>query len=599
MDHASPRLQLKDISFSIGRSQLFRGVDLAVEQRARICLVGQNGCGKSTLMRMIVGLIEPDDGTIAIQPGTRITYMPQEPVFPADKTALEYVTNQDHVNEYEAKSLLDALGIPYDKQLANLSGGEARRVSLAFALVTEPDILLLDEPTNHLDVATIEWLEKKIKSIQSSVIMISHDRAFLKNTTKTTLWLYKGVIRRLNQGYAHFQDWADKLVEEETKSLIKADKLIEAETEWSQGGISARRKRNQGRLARLHAMREQRAQQLRTLKLGCLEASAGDISSKSVIEVDEITKSYGDRTLIKNFTTKVVRGDRIGIIGPNGTGKTTLLKIMIGELKPDSGSVKISKRLEPLYLDQNRTKLDPSKTILETLCPGGGDMVKVMGKPKHVMAYIKEFLFHPDQLRGPVSVLSGGEKNRLLLAMSLAQDSNLLILDEPTNDLDMDTLDRLQDMLSAYDGTLLIVSHDRAFLDNVVTSTIVMEGDGTTVEYAGGYEDYLLQKRGGHHKHSKPVEEKKKPVLEAAPKESPKKLSFKDQYALTHIPKQIKELDKEIHSIEAALADPDLYSQPDKVHKLAEDLHAAKLKKDELEHQWLELEMLREQIEGK
>jgi ATP-binding cassette subfamily F protein uup len=602
MEKASPLLQLKDISFAIGSSQLFRSVDLAVDSRARICLVGQNGCGKSTLMRLIVGLVEPDDGTMAIRPGTRITYMPQEPSFPPDKTALEYITEQEHVNEYEAKALLDALEVAYDKHLDNLSGGEARRVSLAFALVTDPDILLLDEPTNHLDVATIEWLENKLRSFRGSVVMISHDRTFLKNTTKTTLWLYKGAIRRLNQGYAHFEEWADKLVEEETKSQIKQDKIIEAETEWSHGGISARRKRNQGRLARLHELRAQRAQQLRTLKLGRLETSSSDISSKSIIEVENITKAYGDRTLLKDFTTKIVRGDRIGIIGPNGSGKTTLLKIMIGDMKPDTGSVKISKRLQPLYLDQNRTKLDPSKTILETLCPGGGDMVKVMGKPKHVMAYIKEFLFHPDQLRGPVSVLSGGEKNRLLLALSLAQDSNLLILDEPTNDLDMDTLDRLQDMLAAYDGTLIIVSHDRAFLDNVVTSTIVMEGDGTAIEYAGGYEDYLLQKRGGAgKKQESPGAEKTKKYsnVSGKPMEKPKKLTFKDQYALTHLPKQIKALDEEIHKLEAALNNPDLYAAgPEKAHEIAHDLQVAKAKKDELEHQWLELEMLREEIEG-
>jgi len=603
MSRESPPLQLKDIKFSIGSSVLFRKVDLAVESRARICLVGRNGCGKSTLMRLIVGLVEPDEGEISIQPGTRITYMPQEPSFPADLTALEYVSSQEHVSPHEAESLLDALGIPYDKLLDNLSGGEARRVSLAYALVNEPDILLLDEPTNHLDVATIEWLEAKLKSFRGSVVMISHDRTFLTNTTKTTLWLDEGVIRRLSQGYGHFEEWSAKLLEEEVKSKIKMDRLIEAETEWSHGGISARRKRNQGRLARLGELRTMRAQALRSLKLGRLEASSSDISSKSIIEAYNISKSYDGRCLIKDFSTLIVRGDRIGIIGPNGTGKTTLLKMLIGDLKPDTGSVKISKRLMPIYLDQNRTKLDPSKTILEILCPNGGDMVKVMGKPKHVMAYIKEFLFDPAQLRGPVSVLSGGEKNRLLLALSLAQDSNLLILDEPTNDLDMDTLDRVQDMLAAYDGTLIIVSHDRAFLDNVVTSTIVMEGDGTVIEYAGGYEDYMAQKRGGlAQKQVKALVEKSKTheVVVEKSADKPKKLTYKDQYALTHLPKQIQEFADKILALEKALHDPDLYAKgPEKAHKVAADLQAAKTKKDELEHQWLDLEMQREEIEGK
>lgn len=603
MRKESPALQLKDIKFSIGTTVLFRGVDLAVEPRSRICLVGRNGSGKSTLMRLMVGRMEPDEGEISVQPGIRITYMPQEPSFPSHTTALAYVSSQENVNEHEAKALLDALGIAYEKNLDNLSGGEARRVSLAYALVNDPDILLLDEPTNHLDVATIEWLEEKLKSFRGSVVMISHDRTFLTHTTTTTLWLDEGIIRRLNQGYGAFEEWSAKLLEEEYKSKIKLDRLIEQETEWSRGGISARRKRNQGRLARLHELRAVRAQALRSLKMGRLEASTSDISSKSIIEAHQISKSYDGRPLIRNFSTRIVRGDRIGIIGPNGAGKTTLLKMLIGELKPDTGSVKISKRLMPVYLDQNRTQLDPQKTILEILCPNGGDMVKVMGKPRHVAAYMKDFLFDPSQLRGPVSVLSGGEKNRLLLALSLAQDSNLLILDEPTNDLDMDTLDRLQDMLMAYEGSLIIVSHDRAFLDNVVTSTIVMEGDGSVIEYAGGYEDYLAQKRGGKAGgSSKGVDKPKKPAekIWEKPAGEVKKLSFKDQYALKHLPEEIEELTDQIEALEALLQDPTLYAEgPEKANQIAQKLLQLKTQREEKEHRWLEIEMLREEIEGK
>lgn len=600
---SAPLLQLQGIQLSIGVSQLFSGVDLSIEPGAKMCIVGRNGSGKSTLMKVIAGLMEPDDGKIFIQPGTRITYMPQEPSFPKNSTALEYVESQAGTTHFVAEKFLDLLGIPPSKSLDTLSGGEARRVSLAYALANDPDILMLDEPTNHLDVATIELLEKTIKSFRGSVLLISHDRTFLSNTTTSTLWLDRGVIKRLNKSYKYFEEWAETVIEEETKTQIKMDKLIEQETDWSHGGISARRKRNQGRLKRLYALREKSAQRISSLKLARLSASTGEESGRGIIEARDISKSYDGRVLIDRFTTSITRGDRIGIIGPNGSGKTTLLKMLIGEIKPDSGSIKIGKRFSQTYLDQSRITLDPNKSVKETLCPDGGDFIHVQGQPRHVISYLKEFLFHPDQARSPVRVLSGGEKNRLLLAICLAQQSNFMVLDEPTNDLDMDTLDRLQDMLCAYEGTLLVVSHDRSFLDNVVTSTIVLEGDGTAIEYAGGYSDYLTQRKERRQKavqqsKKQSPQERKETQDENIPT-SPKKLSFKQQYALQELPKKIEKLEEKIKALELALSDPTLYtSDMSKANEIANQLSKAKEEKETLEHEWLEIEILREEIEG-
>ncbi len=599
---SAPILQLQDIELAIGTTQLFKGVNVSVEAYSRLCLVGRNGSGKSTLMKLIAGTIEADQGDIFIQSGTRIAYMPQEPDFPTGLRALEYIESQEHVTTYQAERTLDGLGIAYDKSLDSLSGGEARRVSLAYAMASEPDILMLDEPTNHLDVETIEWLEKTLLSFQGALILISHDRTFLANITNQTFWLDQGVVRTLNKGYGHFEDWAAQIIEEEMKSQAKREKLIAQETEWSRGGISARRKRNQGRLKRLYALRDKRAQQLKYLKMTRLESSLGEASSRALIEAKNISKSYGDQCLIKDFSTQIMRGDRIGIIGPNGSGKTTLLKILIGDEKPDKGKIKIGKRLDTLYLDQNRTALDPTKSLWETLCPQGGDHISVQGKQRHVVGYLKEFMFAPEQARSPVSTLSGGEKNRLLLALSLASSSNFMILDEPTNDLDMDTLDRLQDMLCDFEGTLLIVSHDRAFLDNVVTSTIVMDGDkegyGDVQEYAGGYQDYLRQaKKNKPPEKSSKKEAKPKKELIAKEKLRPKKLTFKHQYALKELPKKIEGLTQKIAELELALGDPDLFMKDSlKAQDLALQLESSKAEKEKCEQEWLDIELLQEEL---
>lgn len=601
---AAPILQLQDIEYTIAGKPLFQGLCVSVEERSRLCIVGRNGSGKSTLMKLIAGLVEQDSGDIFIQSGTRIAYMPQEPTFPEGMKALDYVLSQDHVTSYQAEMALDNLGIAYDKSVDQLSGGEARRLSLAYAMASDPDILMLDEPTNHLDVESIEWLENFLLSYPGAMILISHDRTFLANVTNQTFWLDQGYVRTLNRGYAHFEEWSANLIEEELKAQAKQEKLIAKETEWSRGGISARRKRNQGRLKRLYALREKRAQQLKYLKMARLESVVGVQSSRALIEAKHISKSYDGRCLIQDFTTQIMRGDRIGIIGPNGSGKTTLLRILTGEEKPDHGKVKIGKTLDLLYLDQNRTSLDPKKTLWETLCPTGGDHLDVQGKQRHVVGYLKEFMFHPDQARSPVSTLSGGERNRLLLAMSLASSANFMILDEPTNDLDMDTLDRLQDMLCDYEGTLLIVSHDRAFLDNVVTSTIVMEGEGVVQEYAGGYQDYLRQ--AGKGKPAKEYKADKKETVKTpvqndptpAKPPRPKKLSFNQEYALKTLPTTIADLTHQIETLELALGDPDLYMRDSqKATSLARQLEEAKAAKEKAEHDWLDLELLREEIE--
>lgn len=612
----APILQLQNISLTIGTQRLFHDVSASIYANSRVCIVGQNGTGKSTLMKIISGLVEPDGGDIFIQAGTKIAYMPQDPVFPKNTTARDYILSEKDVMPHEAEMALDELGINYDKNLDHLSGGEGRRVSLACALALNPDILMLDEPTNHLDVETILWLEKRLQAFQGALILISHDRTFLATVTDQTIWLDQGTARSLNGGYKDFEAWSEAIIEEETKARAKQEKLIAKETEWSRGGISARRKRNQGRLKRLYALREKRASQLNRLKMARLDSKLGETSSRALIEVKDIHKAYGDKPLINGFSTQIMRGDRIGIMGPNGSGKTTLLRLLIGQEKPDRGKVKLGKTLDPLYLDQNRTDLDLKKNLWETLCPNGGDHLMVQDKSKHVVGYLKEFMFKPEQARSPVSTLSGGERNRLLLAKSLATTSNFMILDEPTNDLDMDTLDRLQDMLCEYEGTLLIVSHDRAFLDNVVTSTIVMEGQGQVTEYAGGYSDYL-QQAAKHIKKSqndilpskqqtKLAENKSNSTNaklnennESAVKKRPQKLTFKHQHALKVLPQEIDDLAKRIAIIEDKLSDPDLYKNDSLLAQdLALERESLQAKKEAKENEYLDIELLKEEIEN-
>jgi ATP-binding cassette subfamily F protein uup len=608
---APPLININDIRLTFGGNDLFSDVSLAIGERDRLCLVGRNGGGKSTLLKIIAGETEADGGERFVQPGCKVAYLQQEPALGGFATVEDYVLDaldeheQDYV--YRADMLLDAVNIDPKADPSTLSGGEGRRAAIARALIADPQVLLLDEPTNHLDLPTIEWLEGEVKNFRGAVVVISHDRAFLNAVSNGILWLDRGVLRRHDQNFSTFDDWSEEVYRKEAEERAKLDKLIAQESVWAVQGISARRKRNQGRLRRLYDMRDQRSQQVARLGNVALAAESGDTSGKVVIEAHDIAKSFGDKKIITDFSTRILRGDKVGIIGPNGAGKTTLLKILTGQIEPDSGTIKIGTNLTPTYFDQKRVALDDQKTLWDTLCDVGGDQVMVRGNPRHVVSYLRDFLFDEKQARSPVGALSGGERNRLLLAKQLAKPTNLLIMDEPTNDLDMDTLDLLQEMLSEYDGTLLLVSHDRDFLDRVVTSSIVMEGDGTAIEYPGGYSDYVhLRNLSGKNAVEKavPVDKVDKPAKKAAPEKPAKsksqsKLSYKDQREYDTLPDKISGLESEIATIEKALSDGDLFTKdPAAFQKKADRMEAARLELEQAEERWLELEMLREELAG-
>src|SRR5262245_4440008 len=547
---APPLIQLKDIALTFGGTPLFGGVELAVAPSDRLCLIGRNGSGKSTLLKIAAGLVESDSGTRFVQPGATIRYLPQEPDFAGHATTLAYVEaglgpGDDH---YAARYLLEQLGLHGDEDPANLSGGEARRAALARVLAPSPDILLLDEPTNHLDLPTIEWLEGELDGRRSALVLISHDRRFLTNLSRATAWLDRGQIREIDRGFAAFESWRDEVLAEEEREQHKLDRKIVNEEHWLRYGVSGRRKRNVKRLGNLFALREQRKNYRGTSGNANLAAAEAEKSGRLVVEAKNISKSYGERTIVENFSIRIQRGDRVGIIGPNGAGKTTLVNLLTGADEPDGGTVRLGVNLEMATLDQHRESLDPKSTLSEALTGGRGDHVMVGGRPKHVVSYMKDFLFAQEQMRTPLEVLSGGERGRLMLARSLAKPSNLLVLDEPTNDLDLETLDVLEEMLGDYEGTLLLISHDRDFLDRVVTSVIAPEGDGRWIEYAGGYTDMLSQ-RGADLKRE-PVkagtEEKKESKAGAPSTAGKRKLNFKEKHALETLPKTIAKLQAEI-----------------------------------------------------
>jgi ATP-binding cassette subfamily F protein uup len=599
---AAPLLLLQNIHLSLGRSKLLDGAELSVAAGERLCLVGRNGSGKSTLLRIGAGLIEPDGGTRFAQPGATIRYLPQEPVLAGFETTRAYVeaglAPGDDPNR--AYYYLGKLGLTGNEATGTLSGGEARRAALARVLAPEPDILLLDEPTNHLDLPAIEWLEGELRAMRSALVLISHDRRFMENLGRATIWLERGMTRRLERGFGAYEVWRDEVLEQEERERHKLDRKIAMELDWVRYGVTARRKRNQRRMAELGALRRERREQRQSTGNVKLAAAEANQSGSCVIEAKGISKSYGAAPVVQDFSMRILRKDRVGIVGPNGAGKTTLLNLLTGRLLPDFGDVKLGANLAIASLDQSRALLDPKMTLSGVLTGGVGDVVHVGGQARHVMSYMKDFLFEPEQARTPVQVLSGGERARLLIAKALAMPSNLLVMDEPTNDLDLETLDLLEEMVADYPGTALIVSHDRDFLDRVVTSVLMAEGDGRFVEYAGGYSDMIAQRGEG----VAAKEPAKVAGVRATPRErrsdSPKrKLSFAEKHALETLPKRIAVLTADISDLRSQLCDGALYTRdPKRFLELTEKLGTAEAELSLSETRWLELEMLRESVEG-
>ncbi|MEO5373171.1 MAG: ATP-binding cassette domain-containing protein [Alphaproteobacteria bacterium] len=596
-----PVLSLRQAWLTFGGEPLFRGVDLAASRGDRICLIGRNGSGKSTLLKVLAGMVTLDGGEWFLQPGTRVAYLSQDPV-PDGDTVAHYVAGglpegaKD--DTYRVGAVLDAVGLDGSLATASLSGGEGRRAALARALVGDPDVLLLDEPTNHLDVPTIRWLEAELLAFRGALVVISHDRTFLNTVSRRTWWLERGVVRTAEHGYARFEDWREAVADEEEKALSRLDTKLAAEMHWLHRGVTARRSRNMGRLRRLHALRAERVERMRRPGDLDLVAEAGTQGGKAVIEAKGVSFAYGDRVLVRDFSTRILRGDRVGLIGPNGAGKTTLLRLLIGDLAPDVGTVRLGTGLVPAYFDQRREALDPDLSVWKTLA-GSSDQIDVRGQPRHVMGYLKDFQFDQRQAMSPVRALSGGERNRLLLARLLARTSNLIIMDEPTNDLDMDTLDLLEEALGDYDGTLLLVSHDRDFLDRLVTSVIAVEGDGRIDEYVGGYSDYLIQRPAVAPPTTPTPAIQAKAVRDVQPKAVARKLSYRDQRELDELPARIEALHAEMATIEATLADAGLYARaPKDFARATARLPAVQADLAAMEERWLELEMRREALEG-
>jgi ATP-binding cassette subfamily F protein uup len=608
MAAAPPLVQLTDIALTFGGTSLLDGVDLAVAAGERVCLVGRNGSGKSTLLRIAAGLVAPDRGTRFVQPGALVRYLPQEPDLSAFATTLAYVEAGLAASDdaYQARYMLEQLGLTGEEDPSRLSGGEARRAALAHVLAPDPQVLLLDEPTNHLDLPAIEWLETTLAARRAAMVIISHDRRFLEKLSRTTVWLDRGHARRVELPFSQFESWRDSELAEEETVQHKLDRKIVAEEHWVHGGVTARRKRNVRRMAELAKLRQVRRDYRAVQGKATLAAAEADSSGALVIEAKGISKSFGERAIVRDLSLRVMRGDRLGIVGPNGSGKSTLTALLTGALAPDGGTVRLGTGLEMAALDQGRESLDPSWTLSEALTRGRGDMVAVGGMTKHVVAYMRDFLFAPEQRRTPIGALSGGERGRLMLARALAKPSNLLVLDEPTNDLDLETLDVLEEVLAGYGGTVILISHDRDFLDRVVTSVLVPEGDGRWTEYAGGYADMLAQRGAdlaAKSARTKPVARSSAApvkVAEPAPAAATRKrLSFKDKHALETLPGEIAALEAKQAALQKRLDDPSLYARDRTAfNEASEALALVQAKLAAAEERWLELELLRAEIEG-
>lgn len=593
-----PIMTLTDIALTFGGDPLFDGLSLAVHPGERIALVGRNGSGKSTLLKLMAGQIKPDSGSIFIQPGQHIAMMAQDPDFGDAASLADWVRAGLHDDEfYRADIALDGVKLNGDIAPAAASGGERRRAALARLLAQDADLMLLDEPTNHLDIEMIGWLESELASTQKAFVLISHDRAFLRALTRTTLWVDRGQVRRQDKGFAQFEEWRDKVFEDEDMQRHKLNRLIKAEGRWAVEGISARRKRNMGRVRRLADLRAERSAQIRRAGVAAMEFEAAPKSGALVVDAKSISKSYGTRCLVRDLTLRIQRTERIALVGPNGAGKTTLLNMLTGALQPDSGTIKLGSNLVPAVFDQNRAQLDQKQTLWTALTEdpviggaGRNDQILVRGTPRHVVGYLKDFLFAEEQMRSPVSALSGGERARLLLARLMAQPSNLLILDEPTNDLDVETLDLLQELIDDYDGTVLLVSHDRDFIDRIATTTLVLDGTGTVTVYAGGYSDYLAQRSAAE---SAPAVMAKKPTATPKPAPQPQRagLSFTESHRLKVLPDEMASMEADITRLIELLATPDLYTKdPARFAKATEALSDRQAKLAAAEEEWLHLE---------
>ncbi len=604
---ATPLLLLQDIHLTFGGTPLLTGADLSVGAGERLCLVGRNGTGKSTLLKIAAGLVEPDSGTRFLQPGTTVRYLAQEPDFSGFESTDAFVAAGlgPGDDRHRVRLLLEQLDLTGAEDPRRLSGGESRRAALARVLAPDPDILLLDEPTNHLDVVAIEALEETFAAARSAIVIISHDRRFLTDLGRATVWLDRGITRRHERGFADFETWRDEILEEEERERHKLDRKIVREEDWLRYGVSARRTRNQRRLGALHDLRRERIERRRNAPEGAVTLTAQDAgqSGKLVVEAVRIAKSFNGRAIVRDVSIRIERGDRLGIVGPNGAGKTTLVNLLTGALAPDAGTVRLGANLAVATLDQTRESLDPEATVASVLTEGRGDTVLINGQARHVVGYMKDFLFRAEQARTPLKVLSGGERGRLMLARALARPANLLVLDEPTNDLDLETLDLLQEMLAGYSGTLLLVSHDRDFLDRVVTSVVASDGDGTWIEYAGGYSDMVAQRGRGIGKRVAvvPVPAPERPARQPSEprQQSRRKLSYADQHALKTLPERIAMLHAEIRRLEGVLADADLYRRNAKAFAdSSAALETVRAQMAEAEEAWLSAELRREEIEG-